>query len=79
MDVLIAIAALCQVSSNHYHKTLDAYQLNCQKQYVECYFKGDLDLNTKAVSTNSARQKLLKDCVLERAVKCRADSEQNCP
>ena len=74
MDVLIAIAALCQVSSNHYHKTLDAYQLNCQKQYVECYFKGYPHTNT-----DSARQKLLKDCVLERAVKCRADAEQNCP
>jgi hypothetical protein len=66
MDVLIAIAALCQVSANQpYMARADKYQLNCQQEYVQCYFKAD----PTGTASADRQQKLLKDCVLERVVK----------
>lgn len=72
MDLLIAIAALCQVSGGLSGPAkVDNHQLACQKQYLKCYFgrvaaEGD-DISEKT------QQKFLYQCVQER--KCSKSME----
>lgn len=65
MDLILAIAALCQVDAGfHLLKEVDQYQLKCQKEYVECYYG-----KTKSLSENEIKiegKKYLYECVMER-------------
>lgn len=62
MELIIAIAALCQVhvgwSGTKAAEGVDSYQLKCQRYYLECY-----------EHMNGAPVRALVKCVRERVVK----------
>ena len=69
MDLLMAIAMLCQSQVGLSKKSVDAYQLKCQQEYLKCY----LDIESKEVTTGPAlselkQKKFLYQCVLERKI-----------
>jgi hypothetical protein len=70
MELLMAIALLCQSQVGVSKKNVDAYQLKCQQEYLKCY----MDLEQKDVTTGPAitemakQKKYLYQCVLERKI-----------
>ncbi len=55
-ELLIAIASLCQVSSDNYYALIEERQLQCQKYYLTCMIsKGQTLTGTSLVN-----------CILER-------------
>lgn len=71
MDAILAIAALCQIGSGSAAKFVEARQLSCQKQLIECYFqKGaqikNFDPMIETTSAGATKRKFLYECVADR-------------
>lgn len=61
MELLIAIATLCQIpSAPRITQNSSDWQLQCQKEYIQCYRK-----KSDNVIVRDA-EKLVADCVLEK-------------
>ena len=70
MDLLMAIALLCQTKGSMSGlKSTDAYQLQCQKEYLACYLGHESKdvVTVPALELQAAKEKkYLYQCVLER-------------
>lgn len=63
MDLLIAIALLCQTNVGLDKRGTTATQLKCQQEYLKCYFGL---APAEQVTETSKVKKLLAQCVLDR-------------
>ena len=59
MNLLLAIAALCQVSSDYAVSYIYKVQLKCQQEYIQCMVTGG----------DASHEVNLYNCVLERKIK----------
>lgn len=64
MELLAAIALLCQVSSYNVYYTIEQRQLMCQKWYVNCV-QTKYDVNNGPIH-KSRDTVYLKQCILEK-------------
>ena len=67
MEILMAIALLCQTQGGHGLKTTYNFQLRCQQQYIQCYYN---KVNQPARNMNAVgmlqNQQFLYGCVQEK-------------
>lgn len=69
MDVIMAIAMLCQVNAGfRILKTVDQYQLECQKYYIDCYY-GKEKVFSSSSKADPQPNKFLYECISERKIK----------
>lgn len=71
MELLMAIALLCQTNSGISKASVAAYQLKCQQEYLQCYTKNRNNYITigPALDEQMSEKKFLYQCVLEKDVK----------
>lgn len=70
MDVIMAIAMLCQVNAGfRVMKSVDQYQLSCQKYYIDCYYGKERKSAELFQTPVPEPKKFLFECISERSVR----------